>query len=209
MHTELGPDWPTLSNEFRILSAYSLLSVNSFVPYQQIAQTNAWLRLDEPPLALLFLSHRWEGVKHPDQSGNQLRAIQGLLKNTCLVMRALFAEREQRLTLVPDLNQESILQASELARRILGYGPFSGGRALSDERRARSYVRAQVKALEPEKFDDWLLEHIGVWVDFCCVPQQPRSRGESEVFDQTLARIDTPSCCVDGDRAQARIRRLC
>jgi hypothetical protein len=84
-----------------------------------------WLARDEPPLALLFISHRWETLEHPDPSGRQLAALQEFLRLVCRCIEAMFLTRYDRLRLVPTLLREGLLQAEEIARRLLGFGPFS------------------------------------------------------------------------------------
>lgn len=183
-------DWSTLCTEFRILSAWQLGCMTSLERFQDLDKSDVWMTADEQPMALLFLSHRWDASAHPDPSGQQLRTLQALAKRTCAVTRALFADRNGRLALVPHLDKEGTLQAEELARRMLGQGPFSGGTPARNARESRTMIRERVRALDAESFDRWLLERIGLWVDYCCVPQAPRTDAEQARFEKTLMRLD-------------------
>jgi hypothetical protein len=190
MASDEEPDWLTLCGEFRIFSARTLSHMTTFERFRALNERGVWMGSDDQPLALLFLSHRWDDSVHPDPSGLQLRTLQRLVMQICVVIRALFAEREQRLRLVPELGTEGTLQAEELARRLLGYGPFSGGNSGRSGNESRAAITSKVRTLEPEAFDRWLLGQIGLWVDYCCVPQPPRSAAEEVEFDQTLLRLN-------------------
>lgn len=190
MELEKEHDWPMLREEFRIMSAWTLWRMSSFERFQTINERDVWMGMDNQPMALLFLSHRWDVPDHPDPSGQQLQTLQALVKRTCVVIRTLFTDRAQRLASVPKLDKEGTLQAEELARRILGFGPFSGGNTVRNGRESRTEIREKLQALDPESFDRWMLGQIGLWVDYCCVPQPPRTDAEQAIFERTLMRLD-------------------
>lgn len=177
--------WPA---EFRVLSAWAVACMTSFQQFQILDKEDVWLTNDDQPIALLFVSHRWDSTVHPDPSGQQLRTLQTLVKRICVVTRALFANREGRLALVPDVDKEGTLQAEELVRRMLGQGPFAGEKAAWIKSRNR--IRENVHALDAESFDRWMLGKIGLWVDFSCVPQGHRTASEQAMFEKVLGRLE-------------------
>jgi hypothetical protein len=119
--------WNDVVASFRVVSAGQLLSLQRMVRYQELRDKPMWLKRADQPLALLFISHRWETLDHPDPSGRQLRAIQQFLRTICTCVEAMLVSKQERLRLAPSLAQEGILQAEEVARRIFGFGPFSDG----------------------------------------------------------------------------------
>ncbi len=181
--------WPELCDNFYLLPALSLSQMEAFERFQQLHARNVWLQADTPPLLTLFISHRWDNAEHPDLSGRQITALQNLLKQIPVVIRALFCTRDERLSLVPDLEKEGILQAEELARRIMGHGPFADEQFRSKDKSIRQIITGKFKTLDPESFDLWLLSRTGLWVDYCCIPQLPRNEAEQVRFDSTLAQL--------------------
>jgi hypothetical protein len=182
--------WQTLCTQFRILSAWRLCNATSFESHHDLDGNDGWLTTEERPLLLLFLSHRWDTPEHPDPSGQQLRTLQTLLRRICVVIRALFADPPQRLRLVPELDREGTIQAEELARRVLGYGPFAKEGTLGNPAEARTRIREKVRELGPDAFDHWMLERMGIWVDYCCMPQSPRTAADQAMFEKTLMQLD-------------------
>jgi hypothetical protein len=71
-------DWESVTSSYHVLAARDLLAMKWMERHQDVRRRLAWRGGDDPPLALLFISHRWETLEHPDPSGRQLRAIQGL-----------------------------------------------------------------------------------------------------------------------------------
>jgi hypothetical protein len=190
VNTEKKYNWQTLNNEFRFSSALTLSRMEALERFQTLNDRNEWLHSNERPLIILFVSHRWESSEHPDPSGLQIKALQYFISQISVVIRAFFCDRDERLSLVPDLAKEGILQAEELARRIIGYGPFADGHLISEGKSIRQEIAEKIKTLDPESFDLWLLSRIGLWVDYCCIPQAPRSAVEQTKFDSTLAQLD-------------------
>lgn len=186
-------DWKDLVNLFRVISAYDMLSMKEMKRHQDVRDKVRWLSADERPLALLFISHRWETLKHPDPAGKHLKAIQNFVRCICSCIEAMLVGRQERLQLVPSLAYEGVLQAEEVARRIFGFGPFSDGPACIGGRNAKSMVSKRFELYRNDRtaFHDWLLRNIGLWLDYICMPQKPLSPGEEPEFSQSLEGLDS------------------
>lgn len=185
-------DWNGIASTFRVLSAWDVSSMEVMRRHQDIRPSARWLTQDSEPLALLFISHRWETLDHPDPDGRQLRAIQALLRRIALCMEAMMVARTERLRRVPSLTSEGSLQAQEIARRMLGFGPFGDASPRIEARDARKAISASFRALsgQPGAFRQWLLERIGVWFDYCCMPQRPLAVDELSEFRESLRNLD-------------------
>jgi hypothetical protein len=168
-------DWKAVVSSFQVACARDLLAMTSLERYQDVRATLGWLDVSTRPLALLFISHRWETLEHPDPTGRQLRAVQVLLGRVCQLMEAMLVPREERLRLVPSLEREGTLQAHELARRILGFGPFSDSPVCIPGAEARRMIvdRFRLGRDDRHAFRQWLTSLLGVWLDYSCMPQKP------------------------------------
>jgi len=182
--------WKTLCEEFYIFSASTLSCLEKFERFQTIDDDSTWLQHRDRPFVLLFISHRWDSSEHPDPSLFQIKALQTLTRQIPVAIRALFAGRENRLALAPDLKIEGMLQAEEIARRMMGYGPFSDELPIWKDISPRQEIENNVRTLDPQSFDQWVLERIGLWVDYSSVPQPPRNTADQILFDRTLSRLD-------------------
>jgi len=72
--------WNDVAASFRVVSADQFLSLQRMIRHQELRDKPMWLKWKDQPLTLLFISHRWETLDHPDASGRQLRAIQQFLR---------------------------------------------------------------------------------------------------------------------------------
>ncbi len=154
------------ASRFHFLAASDVLRMESFRRRQD---------LEVEPLThedchlLLFISHRWETPEHPDPTGRQLAALKALIHLVCDACDALSAQtEEERARFLPSLRRYGALQAlllvSRLSPTVLTLGPSIDGK----------------RALE------WLPDHIGVWYDFACLPQSPRSDAQEREFQSAL-----------------------
>ena len=187
-------DWESLSSRFSIISGADLLRLERMQRHQDLEERVGWLDATcEPPLLLLFVSHRWETLAHPDPSGRQLAAIQALLNRICVCAEAMLVSRDDRLRLVPSLDREGDLQAAEIVRRLFGYGPFAVSAACVGAAAAKAAVRAQHVRSAGDRggFCDWLNSRIGVWIDYVCMPQEPFRDQEALCFKRTLRELDS------------------
>ena len=178
---------------FRVISAHDMLSMKEMKRHQDVRDKIRWLTVEEQPLALLFISHRWETLKHPDPAGKHLRAIQDFVRRLCICVEAMLVDRQKRLQLVPSLAYEGTLQAEEVARRIFGFGPFSDGPACIGGRDAKKIVSERFEFYQNDRpaFHNWLLRKIGLWLDYICMPQKPLSPDEEPEFRRSLGALDS------------------
>ena len=160
--------------------------------HQNVRSRMPWLTGADQLLALLFISHRWKTLKHPDPNGADLSVVQHCLRRVCDCIEAMLVARDERLRLVPSLAYEGTLQAEEVARRMLGFGPF-GATASVDGAEARRIVRERFRLHSGDRpaFRDWLLGSIGVWLDYTCMPQKPLTPEEEREFREALASLDS------------------
>lgn len=143
------------------LPASDLLRSDHFVRRQDsdaewMAAEQCWLRL--------FVSHRWETPGHPDPCGRQHGAVTTLVSNLCDLWDGLAAEdARERIRLVPRLDQHGMAQSAVLLSRL----DLPGN--ISEQHRGQSAR-------------DFLPDHIGIWYDYTCLPQEPRSPAEEAEF---------------------------
>jgi hypothetical protein len=192
-YTERMLDWDAMLHSFRVASARSILDMREMERHQNVRANIRWLTDDERPLALVFVSHRWETLSHPDPSGRQLKAIQQFLRRLCLCVEAMLVPRDERLALVSSLANEGALQAEEVARRMLGFGPHSDGNVCVGGFEARQIVREKFNSYssDREAFRNWLTRRVGVWLDYTCMPQKPLSMEEQLEFRRSLMALDS------------------
>ena len=182
--------WASVAGSFRVLPASRLLDMTHMVRHQTILQESPWLDETQPPIALLFISHRWETLDHPDPEGRQLRAVQQFIRLVCISVEAMVTNHSERLALVPSLYKEGALQAAEIARRILGFGPFSESTASVGGKTARSEIVSQWSDYGGgELFRRWLAQRIGIWLDYSCMYQKPFAGEEEREFRHAMASL--------------------
>lgn len=184
--------WSEAARSFHVMPADAVLRMARMERHQDVRDRVRWLTAEETPLALFFISHRWETLDHPDPTGRQLRAIQDFLRRLCVCIEAMMVDKESRLRLVPALSHEGTLQAEEVARRILGFGPFSDDGLLPLRGPARrelikeTFDRARQ---DSQAFQAWLAARLGVWLDYTCMLQKPLAPAEEQEFRQALMAL--------------------
>ena len=107
----------------------------------------------------IFVSHRWESDDDADPHGEQLAGLQRLLKMVEEISARVTEDYQLRLT-----THGPVIAAQIFFRLLCG----------------------------PEDCDEELgdaLDELGVWYDFSCLPQAPRSPLEEEAFVQTLREL--------------------
>ncbi|HEY1302485.1 MAG TPA: hypothetical protein VGF24_02990 [Vicinamibacterales bacterium] len=166
--------------------------MNSMPRHQDIRATARWLTPSSEPLVLLFVSHRWETLTHPDPDGRQLRALKLLIRKTILGLEAMMTTRTHRLELVPALTSEGSLQGYEIARRMLEFGVFGRASPSLPASEARTSIVDAFRRLgpNPNAFRSWVADRIGLWVDYCCMPQRPLVGSEVHEFRESLRSLD-------------------
>jgi hypothetical protein len=185
-------DWKHIAQTFHVVSAGDLIALNRLARHQEVRDVVRWLGPAEPPLALLFISHRWETLEHPDPTGRQYAALQAFLRRIGAVTEAMLAARPARLRIVSTLEREGDLQAEELARRMLGFGHFADDTVYRGAEAARKRVEREYARHREDSaaFRSWLISQIGVWIDYVCMPQRPLDAADDATFRRTLRELD-------------------
>src|SRR5512136_2169641 len=99
-------DWKSIVSTFHVISARDMLAMKKMERHQDIREKVRWLTNEEQPLALLFISHRWETLEHPDPKDRHLRALQEFLRRICICVEAMLVPLQERLQLAPSLAYE-------------------------------------------------------------------------------------------------------
>ncbi len=148
------PTAAELTGEFRILRATWLMSKSGRMPkFEEIRKESPWFNPEAPPSAVIFVSHRWESPKHPDPNGAQsdaLRAFLGAVRNLHEVRSGT---KDERRAQVPSLLVHGVLQAAYFLDNGIAFG------------------RAEHGAWEADAKLDDVLDSVGVWYDYSCMPQ--------------------------------------
>jgi len=116
----------------------------------------------------IFVSHRWEAKDTPDPEGKQLA-----------LLHRLFTEVENLAMGLTGFETPMVAQQGPVIAAHILFRTICSGEA-----------GAEAKAAEYD-----LLEHIGVWYDFSCLPQAPRSAAEDDVFARAMQ--DLPGLLAD------------
>lgn len=103
----------SITSQFHIMPAASILKMTAMSRHQDIRDTTPWMMAETRPLALLYISHRWKTLRHPDPGGRQLRALQVFINRLALVIESMLLDKKDRLSFVPSLTFEGALQAKE------------------------------------------------------------------------------------------------
>lgn len=149
-----------------------MLRMNKFRCRQELEIE--WMK-PEDCFLLLFISHRWETLEHPDPEARQLNALKFLIRLICDAADALSAKSdEKRRRCLPSLRRYGALQALILLSRI----------SLSNLDTETNYKKYNEKSAHK-----WLPEHIGIWYDFACLPQNPRSSEQEKEFENALKKL--------------------
>lgn len=184
-------DWHDIVSSFRVISARDLCAMETMERHQDVRDKVPWLTTEDRPLALVFISHRWETLQHPDPTGRQLRVIQEFLRRICTCVEAVMVPARERLQLVPSLSLEGTLQAEEVVRRMLCFGPFADASPCIGGHGAKRIVKEQFRVHSGGAFYAWLASKIGVWLDYTCMPQRPLSAKDEPEFRRSLAALDS------------------
>lgn len=160
---------------YRLISGRTLLGLPKLDRCQSLP-SNTWT-LMEHLWHVVFVSHRWGSQNDPDPTGSQLAALQRLAQQIAEIAEVISEERvgveaaRDRLARIPSLRRQGTLQAAHLVFRILC---------------AVEYTPA-AEALW--KDGHGILDLIGFWYDYSCLPQDPKTPAEEREFAQTLQEI--------------------
>lgn len=158
----------------RYITARTLLGLSKLDRCQDLPE-ETWVSA-ENLWHVVFISHRWGSQDDPDPSGSQLAILKLLAQRIADIAHVLSDERvgldavRDRLARVPSLARQGSVQAAHLVFRVMCEGAERGE---ADNRLT----------------DDGILDLIGFWYDFSCLPQDPKTTTEAEEFSQTLQGI--------------------
>jgi hypothetical protein len=172
----------TIVRDFKFLRASALLDETATLTRHQ----DLWRRrpdaffAGQPPALVLFVSHRWRSRTDPDPHGEDAQALRKFLGNVAAVAAAAALPPDARAALVPSLRQYDVFQAAHL----LGNRRPFGARQVAAEQR-----------LDWQTLGSSVLDHIGVWYDFACLPQcdalgrTQKDEGERQQLASALRRL--------------------
>lgn len=148
----------------------------------------------EPPYMIIFVSHRWETAGHPDPSRRQLQALQKLLWRTFGLLK-LFCDNPDMARTTP-YSGDSVLSPMGLSQsdqRIASLGVH--GNVQAAVLAFRFATCDGVANLANDELATTFLAHCGVWFDFTCVPQAPRTEIEESEFRGALRSLQALLTC--------------
>lgn len=178
----------------------TLLSLESFPTRQELLSAGtSFLTPGNGSLWLaIFISHRWESQDHPDQNSAH-----------------------------PDRDNRQLLVLQQFVRMVVAIFKFSRGLAVDglpntlahhgwfqaafvaglDSLRSKGH-----DATSPDELEQLLLDHCGVWYDYSCLYQKPRTPEQQSDFNSSLYNLSRLvrgcSCCIalrdDNDDYMAR-----
>src|SRR5688572_11477988 len=113
-----------LAATFNILRASSLLAMRGPMPkYEDLRGRGSsdFFSGDEPPVRVVFVSHRWESGAHPDPRGSQADSIRAFLTAVRSVSDARQGSAARRRELVPSLLVHGVFQAAYFLERGIAF----------------------------------------------------------------------------------------
>jgi len=191
------------------------------MPDWRILKEGGYLSLREPKVNF-FISHPWESRKHPDPIARQWNSLKRLFYNilvpvnpsnprsTGLSANYWFMPQSFNRYL---LNVESYFGLDKGQNETI-YRAYNAIRRISGD--SYYYFDDYIKNKEKltEKRRNRFRKNIGIWIDYCCLPQGKRTEEEKSYFDQMLSQICylAASCVVVvvwPDEDQQRKRAWC
>jgi hypothetical protein len=130
----------------------------------------------------VFVSHRWETLTEPDPQGRQLRALQYLLKCLQELLQSVDDALAQRANDLQCVHRHGYPQALVLLFRLL----------------------ANLRNVPDGAVSDILMRRIGIWYDFACIPQAPRTEPENLEIEKQL--LDLPELLLSKDMTLLALR---
>ena len=194
---------------FKFLKSVAIRNWDHVKSYREILDGSHedWFHEQNPPALPLFVSHRWRNRSVPDPDRQQLHAIQTFLRMIAQVATALRQSAEKRTQYVPSPYVHGILQAFS----VLGaaHGSTDDG---SSEWTTWAKRWEQLQGLSPEEIGEAVINDIGIWYDFSCMPTSSSNHAEhtSDVRQalQQLSQL-VAACPViilrsEGDKYESR-----
>ena len=144
---------------------------------------------------LLFISHRWASVEHPDPTGTQLQALKtGLTLALCAAIVGIDREHATSSGL-PEIIERFVHSCDELASKrtpLLAWALTIIGLAkeATNEAAFLAATEAEEKRLGAGPGLDWMRSRILLWYDYASMYQSPRTVAEESSFRQELQTLN-------------------
>jgi hypothetical protein len=173
---------------FKILRASYVIRTRGALPmYQELlrSQPDAWFTPEDPPALILFISHRWLTPTDPDPHGTQAASLRAFLGNLRDVAIGAASDAKERVARVPSLQVHGVFQAAY----VLGFPLVIRH---SGEDHWGTLVKQFRGSSNAQGVGDRLLERVGIWYDFACLPQSDpktgvgRTEQEERIFLESL-----------------------
>lgn len=195
---------------FKFLKPIAIRNWDHFKSYDEIfnGSPEDWFNAQNPPALPLFISHRWRNRSAPDPDRQQFHTIRTFLRMIVQVATALLELPEKRTQHVPTPYVHGILQA--LSVFGAAHGSTEDG---SNEWTTWAKLREQLQTLPPDEIGEAMINEIGIWYDFSCMPTSGSSYSEHTNNDvrRTLQQLSqlVAACPViilrsEGDKYESR-----
>lgn len=165
----------SILSKYRYLSARTVLSLSKLKRCQSLP-TDTWGE-ESQFWSIIFISHRWASQDDPDPTGSQLHALQTLARSvTGIASIVLEDQSTHRMDFNGRVNQYSLglhgnLQAAHLIFRTLCF-----------------YAKNSNNFSELKDIDQ-ILDVIGFWYDYSCLPQDPMTNMQKDEFNSALKGV--------------------
>lgn len=153
--------------------------------YEDVRQhhTDAYFSPGSVPKAVIFVSHRWDTLEHPDSSGNQADAVRYFLKaildiSTCLTEECAASEITKS-----DLLRHGCFQAAYF---------YENGMSFVTKDNSRGWTKLHKECAGPDR----ILDSIGIFYDYSSVPQDKTSGRLVEVLRHLHNLIATSTMLI-------------
>jgi hypothetical protein len=179
--------------------------IGTWYPWSTLLEWDRWPRRQDvqasavdadPGRLLLFVSHRWESLEHPDPNGSQLLCLKvGLLLSLAAAVLRLASEEQDEKTGsgLPDLLAE-FLQSECESGDVLALGAWAQRiKDLAEHEEDETSFHAKAVELADEETAtrlDSIRNLILVWYDFASMLQAPRTEAEEADFRSEILTLN-------------------
>lgn len=161
--------------QYRYISGRTLLGMTKLARCQSLP-ADTWTPA-ENLWHFVFISHRWGSQNDPDPTDSQLATLQRMVQRIADIAQVISDKQvgveatRKRLARIPSLRGQGTLQAAHLVFRSL-----VAAESIPDSEVAWNNGRG-------------MLDLIGFWYDYSCLPQEPKTPTEEQEFAKTLQGI--------------------
>lgn len=176
--SELGQGWTLLHPFFK----------ERRFPKWSVENSAATYRESSCPLKIkLFISHRWESLDEPDDSGKQFRSLVEYLCRVYMIANG-YMKADDSLAQQFQTGAELSSQFYNLNVELCSCGTYTYvdvRNILCDE----DPFYARVTDIYARRYFYQLLRHVHVWYDYTSMPQTPRTTDEQVLFEYRLNQL--------------------